>query len=77
MNITNMTKLSEMGFDFIRSEIKMVIMTVWQLEMEKISGDVILQLNYCKCLRIPTVKLEIPGKSIGKVGYRSSIIFKL
>ena len=44
MNITNMTKLSEMGFDFIRSEIKMVIMTIGQLEIKKIRY-VILHMN--------------------------------
>ena len=27
--------------------------------------------------RIPTVKLKIPGKSMGKAGYRNSVTFKL
>ena len=27
--------------------------------------------------RIPTVKLKIPGKAMGKVGYRTSVTFKL
>ena len=27
--------------------------------------------------RIPTVKLKIPGKSMGKAGYRTSVTFKL
>ena len=51
MNITNMTILREMGFDFIRSEIKLVIMTIGQLEIK--SNDVkphewILAQTNCK-----------------------------
>ena len=30
-----------------------------------------------KSIRIPTVKLKIPGKSMGKSGYRTSVTFKL
>ena len=46
-----------------------------QLELER--KKVEQEQNFEVGFRIPTVKLKIPGKSMGKAGYRTSVTFKL
>jgi len=42
-----------------------------------IAPNVLNRLVFSFWFRIPTVKLKIPGKSMGKSGYRTSVTFKL